>query len=141
MLLHRPIECLLYLRFGAGIDDDDLDPDAAAGGHEGFCIGDVRILGIDQYGNDRRPGVQQPEQLDALRSKLAVDEGAVTLPPGRLRLATSPFSTGSLPLANTIGMLVVATLAASAETTLPVAKMASTGRLTSSAASAGSRSY
>ena len=65
----------------------------------------------------------------------------VTLPPGRLRLATRPDSTGSLPLANTIGMLAVAALAASAETTLPVAKMASTGRLTNSAASAGSRSY
>src|SRR5262249_18604454 len=45
----------------------------------------------------------------------------VTLPPGRLRLATRPYSTGSLPLANTIGMLAVAALAASAETTLPVA--------------------
>ena len=65
----------------------------------------------------------------------------VTLPPGRFRLATNPYWTGSLPLANTIGMVAVADLAASAETTLPVAKIASTGRLTSSAASAGSLSY
>src|SRR5262245_49814355 len=36
----------------------------------------------------------------------------VRLPPGRLRLATSPSSTGSTPTANTIGMLVVAALAA-----------------------------
>src|SRR5262249_39977383 len=38
----------------------------------------------------------------------------VTLPPGRLRLATRPNLTGSVPLANTIGIVVVAALAASA---------------------------
>jgi len=54
MLLHGPIKCLLYLRFGAGIHDDDVDADAAAGRHEGFDIGGVRILGIDQDGDDRR---------------------------------------------------------------------------------------
>jgi hypothetical protein len=74
-------------------------------------------------------------------SWLLMKDIPVTLPPGRLRLTTSPLSTGSLPLANTIGMLAVAALAASAETTLPVAKIASTGLLTSSAARAGSRSY
>src|SRR5215471_19775185 len=36
----------------------------------------------------------------------------VRLPPGRLRLATSPSCTGSVGTANTIGMLVVAALAA-----------------------------
>ena len=40
----------------------------------------------------------------------------VTLPPGRLRLATSPCWTGSLPFAKTIGMFAVADLAAIAET-------------------------
>ena len=35
----------------------------------------------------------------------------VTLPPGRLRLATRPFLTGSPPLPNTIGIVVVAALA------------------------------
>ena len=38
----------------------------------------------------------------------------VTLPPGRLRLATRPSLTGSLPVAKTIGTVVVAALAASA---------------------------
>src|SRR6516165_11331519 len=73
-LLHCPIECVVYLRLGAGIYDDDFDPDAAAGGDEVFCIGGIWILGIDQDGNDRRSGVQQLEELDALRSKLAIDE-------------------------------------------------------------------
>ena len=38
----------------------------------------------------------------------------VTLPPGRLRLATRPTSTGSPPVTKTIGTVVVAALAASA---------------------------
>ena len=37
----------------------------------------------------------------------------VTLPPGCGRLATSPTLTGSLPTLNTIGIVVVAALAAS----------------------------
>ena len=36
----------------------------------------------------------------------------VILPPGRLRLATKPVLTGSLPVTNTIGVVVVAALAA-----------------------------
>src|SRR5262249_28717353 len=38
----------------------------------------------------------------------------VRLPPGRLRLATSPDRTGSAPTPNTIGMLIVAAVAARA---------------------------
>ena len=43
----------------------------------------------------------------------------VTLPPGRLRLATSPTRTGSPPVTKTIGTVVVAALAASAAGVLP----------------------
>jgi hypothetical protein len=39
----------------------------------------------------------------------------VTLPAGRLRLATRPSDIGSFPVTNTIGKVVVASLAASAE--------------------------
>ena len=46
----------------------------------------------------------------------------VRLPPGRLRLATRPTSTGSVPSMKTIGIVVVAAFAASAaEVALPVA--------------------
>lgn len=31
MLLHGPIKCLLYLRLGAGIHNDDIDADAGCG--------------------------------------------------------------------------------------------------------------
>ena len=38
----------------------------------------------------------------------------VRLPPGRFRLATSPTSTGSLPIPKTIGIVAVAAFAANA---------------------------
>src|SRR5262245_45747828 len=45
----------------------------------------------------------------------------VMLPPGRLRLGTRPLLTGSLPLRETIGMVAVAVLAASVDSSPPVA--------------------
>ena len=52
----------------------------------------------------------------------------VTLPPGRLRLATRPCLTGSLPVTKTIGIVVVAALAASAAPAF--ATITATGRRT-----------
>src|SRR5262249_13503699 len=60
----------------------------------------------------------------------------VTLPPGRLRLATSPAATGSIADEKTIGIVVVAAFAASTEG-VPAAAITATCRRTSSAASAG----
>ena len=62
----------------------------------------------------------------------------VTLPPGRLRLATRPSRIGSLPVAKTIGTVVVAALAASAGARFPM--NTATGRRSKSATRAGSRS-
>ena len=53
----------------------------------------------------------------------------VTLPPGRARLATKPDSTGSNVTGKTIGIVLVASLAASIDCVLP-ATMTSTLRLT-----------
>src|SRR5262245_20220651 len=61
------------------------------------------------------------------------------LPPGRFRLATSPSATGSTAAENTIGIVVVALFAASADV-MPAAAITATGRRTNSAASAGKRS-
>jgi hypothetical protein len=63
----------------------------------------------------------------------------VTLPPGRLRLATRPNSTGSPPTPNTIGIVVVAALAASADGVLAGVAITATRRRTRSAANSGSR--
>jgi len=64
----------------------------------------------------------------------------VTFPPGCARLATSPVLTGSTLLVMTIGMVVVAFMAATAIGFPPVATMMSTPSRTASAALAGSRS-
>ena len=64
----------------------------------------------------------------------------VRFPPGRLKLVTSPCSTGSLPVTNTIGIVEVAALAGS-PVGVPVAAITLTCRRTRSAANAGRRSY
>src|SRR6516162_6869258 len=63
----------------------------------------------------------------------------VRLAPGRERLATSPRLTGSSGIAKTIGIVVVAALAAIAGAVPPFAKMTVTRLRTRSAASAGNR--
>ena len=63
----------------------------------------------------------------------------VALPPGRARLATRPSLTGSSAARKTIGIVVVAALAAIAAA-VPMAAITATCRRTNSAASAGSRS-
>ena len=63
----------------------------------------------------------------------------VRLPPGRFKLVTRPSCTGSKPVSNTIGIVLVATLAATASALF--AAITVTWRRTRSAANAGSRSY
>src|SRR5262249_36975718 len=63
----------------------------------------------------------------------------VMLPPGRLRLLTNPGATGSPPIANTMGIVVVAPFAANAAGVPLIAAITVTFRLTRSAASAGKR--
>src|SRR5262245_57019256 len=61
----------------------------------------------------------------------------VTLPPGRFSLATSPKLTGSEPVVNTIGIVLVAALAEMVDQILPPVTNTTTCRLTRSAASEG----
>src|SRR5262249_10362537 len=67
-------------------------------------------------------------------------EMPVRFAPGRLRLATRPNVTGSPAVLKTIGMVVVAVLAASTAG-VSLATITATRRRTRSAASAASRSY
>jgi hypothetical protein len=64
----------------------------------------------------------------------------VRLPPGLLKLATSPSLTGSKPITNTTGIVVVAFFAACAERRPPVAAITAAPSATSSVASASSSS-
>jgi hypothetical protein len=82
---------------------------------------------------------RSPNRFLALSTTIKVTP--VTLPPRLLRLATRPSSTGLPPPVNTIGIVVVAALAASLTLHPPVAAIAATRRPTNSAANAGSRSY
>src|SRR5262249_15109231 len=63
----------------------------------------------------------------------------VALPPGRLRLATKPSLTGSPATPNTIGIVVVAALAASPAAVVPGVAITLTCRRTRSATSSGKR--
>ena len=65
----------------------------------------------------------------------------VTFLPGRLKLSTKPALIGSLPIPNTTGIVEVARVAARAEGSPPSPASTATRRRTSSAASAGSKSY
>src|SRR5215510_318587 len=67
-------------------------------------------------------------------------DNPVMFPPGRARLATNPFATGSLSCVMTIGIVAVAFLAGPVAPKPPVT-MISTLRRASSAASAGRRSF
>src|SRR5262249_51218371 len=64
----------------------------------------------------------------------------VALPPGRARLATRPSLTGSSGMVKTIGIVVVAALAASAGSEPPVATITATCRRINSVTRAGTRS-
>jgi len=81
------------------------------------------------------------EQPQILADELWGREGRqpVRLPPGRARLATRPLETGSAGPAKTMGMVLVACLAARAACVF-AATMTSTLSATSSAARAGNRS-
>src|SRR5262249_15443801 len=70
---------------------------------------------------------------------LVIKVTPVTLPPGRLRLETRPRSTGSAPIAKTIGLVVVAALVATAAGG-ESATIAATGSDTRSATIVGNRS-
>src|SRR5262249_48245979 len=65
----------------------------------------------------------------------------VALPPGRARLAIRPNLTGSSATPKTIGIVVVAALAAGAAVVKPGVAITATRRRTKSAISAGKRSY
>jgi hypothetical protein len=94
------------------------------------------VRGIADIGEDREPA-QTRDDLAKEFKPLAATSGdwsarPVTLPPGWAKLVTMPERTGSAATAKTIGMTVVACLAAS--TAPPVVTMTFTLSWTNSAA-------
>ena len=102
----------------------------------------VALLGLASTANRVAPGSSSCNSPSCFGPSAPVMEMTpVTLPPGRLRLATSPTLTGSTPVLKTTGIVVVAALAASDPCALPGVAMTATRRRTKSAASSGNRSY
>src|SRR5438876_4151762 len=79
-------------------------------------FGHSEIGWIDQQGHDKRTaGSASCSNSSAFGATSTFNwVTPVTLPPGRLRLATRPSRTGSEAISKTIGMVVVAAFAASA---------------------------
>ena len=73
------------------------------------------------------------------RTSAPIEVVPVTLPPGRAKLATKPLRTASLVLTMTMGMTLVALVAADAAS-LPTTAMSSTLSRMSSPTSSGKRS-
>src|SRR5262249_60908044 len=102
---------------------------------QGLGIG---IVWVDEEPNDVGRGDELMQQLQPLWSDFHVQVVTpVTLPPGRLRLATQPSCTGSRLVVKTMGIAVVAALAGNVAALF--AAITSTLRRTKSAASAGKR--
>ena len=75
----------------------------------------MRVIGPGSYDSDRGTRSDDlPEQLQPLRARSRCHASTVPVmfPPGRARLCTSPASTGSPTVAMTMGIVVVACLAA-----------------------------
>ena len=105
------------------VSDVDLQPETCAPPPAAsFNFGSVIAIGRVHEQADRR-GRRAPARaaVPAASPPAALTRTLtpVTLPPGRLRLATRPSLTGSSPVAKTIGIVVVAALAASAAGVLP----------------------
>src|SRR5262252_2355484 len=103
---------------------------SAAGGKSGLMSTPIRATPGTRSRNN-------PSRFGSIRLVNRVTP--VTFPPGRLKLSTKPALTGSPPIPNTIGIVVVAAFAASPEGSPPAATMTATCRPTRSAASAGKR--
>jgi hypothetical protein len=99
------------------------------------------LLGLTISPNVFAPGTRSRSRLSALvPSSSEKKVMPVTLSPGWRRFVTRPIFTGSAPVLNTTGMVVVAFLAAKLDGGPPTAAMTLTLRRTKSAASSGRRS-
>src|SRR6516162_8385080 len=129
------------LVLAVAFDNDDLQPKAASRRLRtlDIVLQNPWDLWVHEQGDLLGCGKEFMQQLQPLWS-VAITVTPVALPPGRLRLATSPVATGSEAVVKTIGMVWVAAIAARTPSRLPPTKITSTLRLTRSAAKAGIRS-
>jgi len=141
LLVDERCELCVEVAFSTGLGDDEFLPERPRRRLRVSRVGlRIGIVGIHQHANLRGRGGELAEELQALRTvRFTRKLTPVRVPPGWLRLATRPALTGSKPLTNTIGVVVVAVLAR-LETSPPMVTMTATWRRTKSAAKAGIRS-
>src|SRR5262249_21386511 len=140
LLAHKSRESLIDLAAGAGFENPALQPHGAGSGiNVSQCGLGIARARIDEHDNMGGIGHQLTQQSQPLCVNSTVKKLIpVRLPPGRARLVTRPSLTGSSGTPKTMGIVVVAALAANAAE--PSAAITETWRRTRSAASAGSRS-
>ena len=141
-LAHKRREGGIDLAAGAGVEDLDLQSMARAAAATSLNVDSVlaALVGLTSTATRVAAGTSSRKSssrfaANSLREKI----DPVRLPPGRARLATRPSLTGSSPTTKTMGIVVVAALAANAERS-PAVDDHRDLSATSSAASAGSRS-
>src|SRR5262249_26388123 len=127
---------------GAGMEHFDLLAYGRSGSSDVREKGSVTgKLGSTSTAMRPAPGSNSCKSPSCFAARVATRKVTpLTLPPGGLRLATRPSLTGSPPLAKTIGIVVVAVLAAIVEG-VSCAAITATWRRIRSAARSGSRSY
>ncbi len=87
----------------------------------------LRAMGLEwlaRSATDRTPGSISRSRSSRFPSRMEAESiTTVMLPPGRLRLSTSPSSTGSKPIVKTVGIVDVAALTARGTGVPPTAMM------------------
>src|SRR5262245_42922635 len=132
------------LAAGAGVEDIDFfRPRRRAAASTSRTVDSARTASAGLTSNATRVAMGKRSRRNP--SRLAASSAAkkvmpVTFPPGWLRLATRPSPTGSAAVENTIGIVVVAVLAASAAGVMEVVITATLRRI-KAATSSGNRSY
>jgi hypothetical protein len=128
---------------GVGSEDLDLEPETAGSRFHvpQYGLRNRSFGRIDQDGHASCAGHHSRSNSNRFADKSTARKVMpVKLPPSRARLATRPRLTGSSPTVKTMGIVVVAALAASADNVPPLVAITATWRRTNSLASAGNRS-
>src|SRR5262249_18776150 len=115
-LTHKGSECRIDVTDGAGVEDVDLQPEGACCASMSPTLDSVRTgsVGLTSTAIRAAPGTSSCRSPNLFATNSAMKKLIpVALPPGCARLATRPSLTGSSPTLKTIGIVVVAALAAS----------------------------
>ena len=115
-LAHEGRKCRIDVTCCAGKQHDELQPEGPRSLlHRGHLCHGIRNVLVHKERDNGRIGNDFVSSASCFGARSTPKKLApVTFPPGRLRLGTMPALTGSPPLMKTMGMVVVAALAASA---------------------------